>query len=121
MATGINGLGQVVGFSTSAGGVTSSWLLSSGHLTAFQFPGGSDTQAFGINKSDEIVGSYLDADGVIHGFVLKHPMGPHSIWPSIDDPNGVGGTVVNGVNNAGVLVGFYTDAADITDGMLAAP
>ena len=31
------------------------------------------------------------------------------------------GTTVNGVNNTGKLVGFYTDAANNTDGMLATP
>jgi len=40
---------------------------------------------------------------------------------SIDDPNGVGSTLVNGINAAGDLVGFYTDAAGNTDGMLATP
>ena len=29
--------------------------------------------------------------------------------------------MVNGVNNAGDLVGFYTDAAGNADGMLATP
>ena len=39
----------------------------------------------------------------------------------VDDPNGVGSTLVNGINAAGDLVGFYTDAAGNTDGMLATP
>jgi Cu/Zn superoxide dismutase len=39
----------------------------------------------------------------------------------VDDPNGVGATTVNGVNDKGDLVGFYTDAAGNTDGMLAVP
>ena len=37
----------------------------------------------------------------------------------VDDPNGIGSTVVNGVNAAGELVGFYVDAAGNTDGFLA--
>jgi len=121
LATGINNRGDIVGVSTSVSGVTSSWLLSDGQLTSFQFPGGSDTQAFGINSSDEIVGSYLDGSGVMHGFVLTDPKGPHSVWASIDDPNGVGGTLVNGLNGKGDLVGFYTDAAGNTDGFIATP
>jgi hypothetical protein len=36
-------------------------------------------------------------------------------------PNGVGSILVNGINAAGDLVGFYTDAAGNTDGMLATP
>jgi hypothetical protein len=120
VATAINKKGDIVGISTTSG-VTSSWLLVGGRLTTFQFPGGSDTQAFGVNNSDEIVGSYLDGSDVMHGFTLTDPTGPHSVWQSIDDPNGVGSTVVNGINAAGDLVGFYTDAAGNTDGMLATP
>jgi probable HAF family extracellular repeat protein len=121
-ATGINKAGDIVGFSTDSEGDTSSWLLADGHLTAFQFPGGSDTQALGINTSNEIVGSYLDASGVMHGFVLRDPTGPHSTWQSVDDPDGVvGSTVINGVNGVGDLVGFYTDSSGNTDGFLATP
>ncbi len=120
-ATAINNLGNTVGIATTAAKVTSSWLLVGTHLTSFQFPGGSDTQAFGINDNNQITGSYLDGAGVMHGFVLTNPMGPVSHWKSIDDPNGIGSTVVNGINKAGDLVGFYTDAAGNTDGFLATP
>jgi hypothetical protein len=122
VATGINKAGYIVGFATDAAGTTSSWMLApGGQLTTYQFPGGSDTQAFGINPEHQIVGSYLDGGGVQHGFVLTNPLGPKSHWQKIDDPNGVGSTLVNGINGAGDLVGFYTDAAGNTDGMLATP
>jgi hypothetical protein len=119
-ATGINNLGDIVGFGTDKAGNTTSWLLHNGHLTAYQFPGGSDTQAFGVNDHDEIVGTYNDGQGVMHGFTLKSPLGPVSHWQKIDDPNGVGTTTVNGVNNAGKLVGFYF-VGSICHGMLATP
>jgi hypothetical protein len=121
VATGINDAGDVVGFDTSASGQTSSWLIHAGHLTTFQYPGGTDTQALGINKKDQIVGSYLDGTGTTHGFVLSKPLGPVSHWTTVDDPNASLVTVVNGINNAGDLVGFYTDAANNTHGMLATP
>jgi hypothetical protein len=121
VATGINNAGDVVGFATDAAGNTTSWLKIGTSTIAFGFPGGSDTQAFGINSKNQIVGSYLDGSGVLHGFMLSKPMGPTSHWQSIDDPNGVGSTVVNGINAAGNLVGFYTDAAGNTHGMLATP
>jgi hypothetical protein len=122
-ATGINFAGDVVGFATDAANDTSSWLYNPANhqFTTYQFPGGSDTQALGISSKDQIVGTYLDSAGVMHGFVLTSPLGPVSKWQSIDDPNGVGSTVVNGINTAGDLVGFYTDAAGNTDGMLATP
>ena len=58
VATGINNLGDIAGFATDASGVTSSWLRHAGQLTAYQFPGGSSTQAFGVNTKDQIAGSY---------------------------------------------------------------
>src|SRR5262249_49525165 len=88
VATGINNAGDIVGFATGSAWTTSSWLLRAGHLTTYQFPGGSDTQALGINSTDHIVGSYLDGSGTMHGFVLSSPLGPKSSWQSIDDPNG---------------------------------
>jgi hypothetical protein len=121
-ATGINTYGDVVGFYTDASGSTESFLITTSHqLVTYQFPGGSDTQALGINFKDQIVGSYLDSKGVMHGFVLSDPLGPVSHWQKIDDPHGIGSTVVNGINSAGDLVGFYTDSAGNTDGMLAVP
>ena len=118
VATAISNNGDVAGFGTDASGVTTSWLLHAGHLTAYQFPGGSDTQAFGVNDHDEIVGSYLDGSGTLHGFTLKAPLGPVSHWQTIDDPAGIGSTVVNGVNDVGDLVGFYTNNLGNTIGML---
>jgi probable HAF family extracellular repeat protein len=120
-ATGINSDGAIVGFSTNSSGVTSSWLLHRGTLITYQFPGGSNTQAFGVNNHDQIVGSYLDSSKVMHGFVLSNP-GSGATWQSINDPKGAPGTtVVNGINFAGDLVGFYTDSAGNTHGMLATP
>jgi hypothetical protein len=40
---------------------------------------------------------------------------------ALDDPHGQGTTTINGVNDAGDLVGFCTDSAGNTDGMLALP
>jgi hypothetical protein len=41
-------------------------------------------------------------------------------WQTIDDPSGVGTTIVNGINDNGVLVGFY-GMAPINDGFIATP
>src|SRR5215467_14151509 len=111
VATGINNTGNIVGFATDAAGNTTSWLKIGTSTVAFGFPGGTDTQALGINAKNQIAGSYVDSAGVQHGFVLTNPLGPTSHWQSIDDPNSAGSTVVNGINAAGDLVGFYLDAA----------
>ncbi len=36
----------------------------------------------------------------------------------VDAPNAVGFTLFNGLNDKGDIVGFYTDAAGNTDGLL---
>jgi hypothetical protein len=42
-------------------------------------------------------------------------------FQTVSDPNGVGSTLLNGVNDRGQIVGFYTDSAGNTDGMLGNP
>lgn len=116
-ATGINDAGDITGISVSATKQTSSFLIRAGQLTAFTFPGGSNTQSLGINNHDQMVGSYNDGSGVMHGFLLSDPLA-HARWQSIDDPNGVGTTVINGLNDKNEMVGFYTDGANNVDGML---
>ena len=49
------------------------------------------------------------------------PARKRSGFRTVDDPHGQGTTTINGVNDLGDLVGFYTDAAGNTDGMLALP
>jgi hypothetical protein len=66
------------------------------------------------------VGTYDIATGAnckTHGFTWR----AGREFTTVDDPHGVGATSVNGVNDAGDLVGFYTDARGNTDGMLALP
>jgi probable HAF family extracellular repeat protein len=70
-----------------------------------------------LNNKGQIVGTYSDASGNMHGFV--HSKGTYQ---TIDDPNGNGTmTVVNGINDKGDLVGFYMDAKTHTDGFVATP
>jgi len=64
-----------------------------------------------------VVGSYTDSAGNSHGFVYREKAGT---FQSVDDPNGVGTTVVNGINDKGDLVGFF-GTAPINSGFLATP
>jgi hypothetical protein len=78
------------------------------------------TQAFGVNDADEVVGSYQVGTGNnarMHGFTWT----PSGGFQTVDDPQGLGATVINGVNDQGQLAGFYTDSAGNTDGMVASP
>jgi hypothetical protein len=65
----------------------------------------------------EVVGAYTDSSGAGHGLV--YTISSQS-WQTIDDPNGLGNTVVNGINDSGVLVGF-DGSAPTNDGFIATP
>lgn len=121
-AAAINNRGDIAGFYTNpATGNTDGFLMTaSGRLTDLAVPGASATQALGVNDKREVVGDYTVGTGdsaVTHGFTWTLLHG----FTTVDDPNGIGGTTVNGLNNAGDLVGFYTDAAGNVDGLLATP
>jgi probable HAF family extracellular repeat protein len=116
-ATGINAGGAIVGYFTNASGKVVAFLRRpSGQVVTFARPGAVATQAFGINKGGVAVGAYT-IGGDTYGFTWQAGRG----FRTVNDPNGVGSTVVNGINNAGDLVGFYIDAQGNTDGMLATP
>ncbi len=120
-ATGINDEGDISGFETDSGGAVVGFLkLSTGRVFTLSVPGASMTQAFGLNAGDEVVGAYEVGTGStakMHGFTWAPGFG----FENVDDPSGVGATIVNGVNNRGWLVGFYTDSAGNTDGFIAKP
>ncbi len=102
-AVGVNNLGNVCGFTVDKAGVNHGWLRVQGTFTILDFPGSTGTQALGVNNKGIVVGSYTDATGNSHGFTYNSVT---PAWTSIDDPNGIGTTVANGINDAGDLVGF---------------
>jgi hypothetical protein len=119
-ATGINLAGFVTGFFAAPHGATDSFLLAGKKFTTIAFPGASATTAFGLNNRSEVVGAYTTGSGdkaKSHGFTWTKSGG----FVTVDDPKGKGATLVNGVNSAGDLVGFYTDKKGNTDGFLAIP
>lgn len=103
-ATGINNSQQVCGFYIDAKGVNHGFWLNTGTLTTLNYPGSTFTQALGLNNSNEVVGDYVDAGGATHGFVYNTST---KQWQSVDDPNGIGTTIVNGTNDKHELVGFW--------------
>jgi hypothetical protein len=118
-ATGINNENDVAGIATNSAGTTEGFLKrSDGKVFHLAVPGATTTQAFGVNDGDEVVGDYTVGTGssaMTFGFVWAPGFG----FETVNDPQGVGSTTINGVNDRGTLVGFYTDSAGNTDGMLA--
>jgi hypothetical protein len=121
-AAAINNHGTVAGFYTTKGGITDGFVKrTNGQFVTLAYPGASMTQAFGINDSGLVVGAYTTGSGSsaqTFGFTW---MTGH--FHEVNDPHGVGSTIINGVNDRGELVGFYTDASNNnnTDGFLAKP
>lgn len=70
---------------------------------------------FGCNDHGAIVGSYIANDGTVHGFVFDG-----NDWHNYDAAGssqmpafGVMGTFINGINNAGSVVGFFSDSENV--------
>jgi hypothetical protein len=121
-AAAINDAGDVAGsYNKTATQVDGFLRLSDGKFITLAVPGASATQALGVNNADWVAGFYMVGTGsaaTTHGFVYKLGQG---YTTNIDDPNGIGTTTINGINNENDLVGFYTDSAGNVDGFVAFP
>jgi probable HAF family extracellular repeat protein len=119
-ATGINNRGEIVGFFTNKKGKTFGFVITPrGTIIEFNIPGASSTMAFGVNDFGAVVGTFMRGSGnnaKSFGFVWQPGRGIRVV----NDPLGRGATTLNGINNAGDLVGFYTAANGNTDGLLVA-
>jgi probable HAF family extracellular repeat protein len=71
------------------------------------------TQAIGINAHGQIVGTYTDASGTSHGFLLDK-----GTFTPIDVPDATE-TMAGGINARGQIVGSYSDASGTRHGFVA--
>jgi hypothetical protein len=121
VAAGINNFGTVAGFYVNKHGVTVGFMKTSHAFTTLAYPGASATSAFGINDSDIVVGTYTTGSGSsakTFGFTWSRAHG----FEKIVVPGSMAGTTnVNGIDDRGELVGFYTDKKGNVDGFLARP
>jgi len=108
-ATDVNNAGDVVGFNMTSATTSDGFLDIGGVFTMLDFPGSTFTQALGLNDVGEVVGDYVDAGGVMHGFIYDIASGK---FMSITDPNGVA-TTINGINDHGEFVGFFATGATV--------
>ncbi len=128
-ATDVNNAGDVSGFFTNgATDAVEGFLWVGTKFVPLNFGADTSTMAFGLNNEDQVVGAYVDAAGNTHGFVYNWAT---DALTTINDPNadgttsfGVEGTLVNGINDKGQLVGFYANTLatpDAVNGFLANP
>ncbi len=122
-AAGVNNGGVISGFYTNTSGAVHGFIDNGGTFTSYDDPNGNGTNTsfFGLNNKGQVVGSYVDANGT-NGLLFNYLT---NTWQTIDDPKqsfstafGVNGTTVNGINDMGQLVGFYSDGTNV-NGFLA--
>ena len=76
-------------------------------------PNSFSVQANGINNAGLVTGYYLDLNFISHGFVWTPPQQPGNsgTLQTLDYPSATFGTFLTGLNNQGVAIGYYLDAA----------
>lgn len=106
MAFGVNSAGDVVGQQNGA----AFFLPNGGSPQTLAVPAGAAT-AFGINDQGNIVGQY-NSGNLTPGFYLANSIAQNFI--RIDSPSGPDIVNAQGVNDNGLVVGFYigTDGQD---------
>jgi hypothetical protein len=108
--TGINNLGNTVGFWVDSSGANHGFTDVGGIFTSVDNPGSTATPAFtqllGVNDSDEIAGFYTDAAGSQHAFTLAG-----GTFTPIDPSNASNATATD-VNNSGAVSGFLTSTVN---------
>src|ERR1700751_5460554 len=78
----------------------------------FDVPNATGTYGTGINARGDIVGRYVDTDGVTHGFLLRQ-----GSFTAIDFPN-ASFTAARAINARGDIVGRFLDARGVEHGFL---
>jgi len=115
---GINNQDEVVGaykVDVSDPDFSSFIRQADGRIQKFDVAGHSASVAANLNNCGTIVGAFLDASGLYHGYYghLNH-------FTKIDYP-GSTMTIATGINKHGVIVGHYSNADGVFHGFVATP
>ncbi|HOD75658.1 MAG TPA: hypothetical protein PKJ17_06495 [Syntrophorhabdaceae bacterium] len=85
-------------------------------FNALDYPGASETRAYGINDWGVVVGSHQGAGEVYgHAFVLRG-----DTWTSFDDPDAAFGTSPRGINDWGKIAGTFGNSIGDVSGFTLA-
>lgn len=134
--TSIDTAGDIVGTYTDTNGARHSFLLpANGSITTFDPPGTDNSPcpatglgaiacgsgAIGINDAGQIVGAYIDLDGVGHGY-LRSPNGDFTTFnDSSAGTAALTGTGAFSINAAGTIAGTYVDTNSVLHGFVGTP
>jgi probable HAF family extracellular repeat protein len=106
----INNAGNFAGFVEKQGKVVRGFVNLGGMAKEFTFKG-NYTFAYGIDSANDIVGSFIDSNFLSHGFYRA----ANGKMTQIDYP-GASTTVCLGINDLGVISGYYVDADNVAHG-----
>ena len=108
---------EIYGISDATGALTGNFMGADGIRRGFsgdeiiEAPEASETYADFVNSSGRLVGSYVDADGVYHPYVLNP--GNRFISIELPEPEKFEYFFVHGINDVGTLVGRTKRAGDV--------
>jgi hypothetical protein len=142
--TAINPAGAIVGYyygtvlDQFGNNIPQAFLRApNGKFTTFDPPGYPNNTLFintvgntlAINPAGAITGSYVDANGFVHGFLRVTTGGderaPKVTFTTFDVPGPPGspstGTFASAINPAGAITGYYSDAGGTPHGFLRSP
>jgi uncharacterized membrane protein len=98
----INNAGVVVGtYLLFSDDIPHGFIWKNGNFTNLTAPGGASATPTKINNNGDIVGSFVDANGIQHGFSLDKGRF------TVIDPPGSGGTDIFAVNNFDNILGLF--------------
>lgn len=109
--TAMNSRGTMVGFYQDASG-QHAFLLNGSRLTTLDAPGDVASAAYDIDDAGRVVGAFVGASGLPHGFLYAR-----GVRSTIDFP-GSSDSVTQGINSSGDIVGTYDSTQPITHGFL---
>jgi hypothetical protein len=113
----INNSDEIAGFYTDkTTGAIEGFIDNGGSFTTVSAPGAAETELLGINDNG-LADGFADIGGVMQGILYNSLTKTFTLL----DPSGSDGTTLNGINDAGDVVGFFVDAAGNTDGLLGTP
>ncbi len=110
---GINNGGNFVGTVVLSDGTQPAFVNLGGVVSMFALPNATQTFAYQLNRGNQIIGYYVDASGIAHGYTRDQ----RGILTFPIDVPGATETMLLGNNDLGYGVGRYTDAAGLTHGL----
>jgi hypothetical protein len=100
------------------------YLLQAGGYRSENFPGSVQTQVTGLNNEGVTVGFWSNSDNGVGKDANFGWVNVDGHFRNVDFPLVSSSPAIDqnlGVNDEGVVVGFYVDANGNTDGLLATP